>query len=150
MVSTRQSTKHRRGDASPGDSGEDYCSEEGSGSVAVRGPKSRTSRKATPKQKGKQPGKRRRAGKLSKLPDMPLDILYEVSYGINSVDCDKVDDGFGDCRYSVSSIRWIYCGCRGPTKPFIAFSHASPRGTFGWPLSITSPMLNDPLRVLRT
>jgi hypothetical protein len=105
MVSTRQSTKYRRGDVTPGDSGEDYCSEEGSGSIAVRGPKSRTSRKATSKKEGKQPVKRRRAGKLSKLPDMPLDILYEVSYGINSVDGGEVDDGFGVCRYSVSSIR---------------------------------------------
>jgi hypothetical protein len=68
-----------REDVSSGDSGEDYDSEEGLGSVTRGGRESGASRIVTSKQKGKQPEKRRNAGKLSKLPGMPLDVLYEVS-----------------------------------------------------------------------
>jgi len=53
---------------------------EGSDSVAARGPKSIAPIKATPKKKGKQPEKCRNAGKLSRLPDMPSDVLYEVGH----------------------------------------------------------------------
>ena len=86
MVSTRQSTKRRqtvREGAHLGDSGEDYDpGDESSGLPKARRPKPRASGKGTSEQKGKQRGGRRNAGRLSKLPDMPLDILYEVSGGI--------------------------------------------------------------------
>ena len=55
---------------------------EGSDPSMTRRP---TPREGTSKQKGKQRGGRRNTGKLSKLPDMPLDILYEVSYRTISV-----------------------------------------------------------------
>ena len=72
-----------QGDLSSGDSGKYWDQEEGgSGSVPARGPKSGASRRVASRQKGKQPEKRRNVGMLSKLPDMPLDILYEVSSGI--------------------------------------------------------------------
>ena len=106
---------------------------------------------ATPKENEKQPGRRRDVGKLSMLLDMPFDILYEVSHGIIFVADNGMDeDAFGTCRYPLMSVRWIYCECRGSTKLFVMFSHASPRGVHGWPLSITSPKPNGHLRVQRT
>jgi len=150
MVSTR-STKSRRivqGDPPPGDGGDGYEPEKvGSGSTTIQGPKSG---EATSKQKGKQPEKRRKAGKLSKLPDMPLDVLYEVSYGIKSIIHGGApdDNAFGDCRYSLSFTRRTYCGCRGPARPFVMFSQASPRDRFGYPLSTMYPRLGGHLRVL--
>ena len=72
-----------QGVVSSGDSGKCWDPEEGgSGSVPARGPKSGASRRVASRQKGKQPEKRRNVGMLSKLPDMPLDIVYEVSSGI--------------------------------------------------------------------
>ena len=108
-------------------------------------------RAATPKENEKQPEGRRGAGKLSMLPDMPFDILYEVSRGSIFVADNGIHEGaFGTCRYSLMSIRWIYCECCRSTKLFVMFSHASPRGVYGWPLSITSPKPNGHLRVQRT
>ena len=135
MVSKQSTKLHRivREDLPSGDSGEDYDPEEkGSGHSMAQKP--RTSAKATSKQKGKQRGGRRNVGKLSKLPDMPLDILYEASHRIISGtdDHNGVYDGpFGVCRYSLSSIQWIYYGCRGQAMDFATFSQASPRNTFG-------------------
>ena len=85
MLSARRNTKvHRtvQEDVSCGDSNKD-CDpdEECSRPVTERGSKPRASKKVASKQKGKQPEKRRNAGKLSKLPDIPLDILYEVGRG---------------------------------------------------------------------
>ena len=154
MVSKQSTKLHRivREDLPSGDSGEDYDPEEkGSGHSMAQKP--RTSAKATSKQKGKQRGGRRNVGKLSKLPDMPLDILYEVSHRIISVtdDHNGVYDGpFGVCRYSLSSIQWIYYGCHRQARHFATFSQASPRNTFGKPLSITFPRPKDHPRVLRT
>jgi hypothetical protein len=110
MVSARRNTKPpqiTQGGVSSGGSGGDYGLEkEGSGSVIARRTKSRASGKASSKQKGKQPEGRRNTGKLSKLPDMPLDVLYEVGYGINSATDDGVDDdAFGVRRYSLLSTR---------------------------------------------
>jgi len=89
MLPTRQSTRLRQiaqENVSRGDEDEDYDSEEErSRPVTKRGPKPKAPRKVASKWKGKQPEKRRNAGKLSKLPDMPLDILHEVSYRTNSV-----------------------------------------------------------------
>ena len=48
----------------------------------ARAHKSRSEGKDISKQRGKQPGKLRNAGKLSKLPDMPIDIMYDVSYSL--------------------------------------------------------------------
>ena len=71
-----------REDVSCGDSDEDYDPDEKRSRPATeRGSKSRASKKVASKQKGKRPEKRRKAVKLSKLPDMPLDILYEVGHG---------------------------------------------------------------------
>ena len=124
-----------QGDVSPGGSGKYYDPErDGSGSITAQGPKSGASRKVTSRQKGKQSEKRRDVGMLSKLPDMPLDILYEASHRIISGtdDHNGVYDGpFGVCRYSLSSIQWIYYGCRGQAMHFATFSQASPRNTFG-------------------
>ena len=143
-----------REDLPSGDSGEDYDPEEkGSGHSMAQKPKPRTSAKATSKQKGKQRGGRCNVGKLSKLLDMPLDTLYEVSHRIISVtdDHNGVYDGpFGVCRYSLSSIQWIYYGCHRQARHFATFSQASPRNTFGKPLSITFPRPKDHPRVLRT
>ena len=81
---------------------------------------------------------------------MPLDILYEVSPGIVSVTDDGIiEEAFAVCRYSLLSVRWIYYGCHGPTKPFVTFLPTSPRGEYGWPLSVISLQLNSHLRVLR-
>lgn len=135
MVSTR-STNSRQvvQEAVPSsDSGEDYDPEkEPSCSVVTRGSKSRTARKATVKEKGKQPEKRRNAGKLSRLPDMPLDVLYEVSYRPKFIADDGMDDDPPAIdRYSLLSVQWICCGCRGLARPFVMFSQASPRDRFG-------------------
>ena len=95
---------------------------EGSGSVTTQGSRSRDPRKATLKRKWKQPEKLRNAGKLSKLPDMPLDVLYEVSYRtIPATDDGRDDDAPRVCRYSVLFTRWIYWECHGPTRPFVTF-----------------------------
>lgn len=152
MVSTQQSTESYQvvGEGGPpGDSGEDYDPEESSGPLAARRPKPRLSGKGAPKQKGKQCGGRRYVGRLSRLPDMPLDILYEVRI-ISVTDHRVYDDPFGIRRYSPLSVQWNYCRCRGPTRPFAAFSQASHRGRFGEPLSTMSPWLGGHLRVLRT
>jgi hypothetical protein len=129
MASERRSTGSSRiaqGDISSGDSGEDedYDPEKDcSGSVTAQKPKSRASRKATSKQKGKQPEKRRNAGSLSELPDMPLDTLYEVNRRTISVTNDEIyGDALGVHRYSLLSTRWVCYGCRGPTRPFVTFS----------------------------
>lgn len=74
-----------RGNTSSLDGGEDNPQEH-SRSVTA---KFKAPKKVASKQKGKQPKKNRNTAKLSKLPDMPLDILYDVSYRINSF----VDDG---------------------------------------------------------
>ena len=71
------SSQIAQGGGFSGGSGECYDSE-GEGSVTKREARSKVSRKPTSKQKGKQTAKHREAGKLSKLPDMPLDVLYEV------------------------------------------------------------------------
>lgn len=73
------SSQIAQGGGSSGGSGECYDSEgEGEGSVTKREARSKVSRKPTSKQKGKETAKHREAGKLSKLPDIPLDVLYEV------------------------------------------------------------------------
>jgi len=85
MVSTRQSTKSRevaQEGASSGDSGEDYDPGGRSGPATARSSKSRASITPISKQKGKQPEKRRYGGKLSRSPVVPLDVLYEVIYGL--------------------------------------------------------------------
>ena len=77
----------------PSDNGdEDYGPKDASHSVATRGRKSTAPTTATLKRKGKQPGKRRNAGKLSKLPNMPLDILYDVSHKVDSFTDDRIDN----------------------------------------------------------
>lgn len=118
---------------------------------APRGPKSRASESITSKQKGKQPGKRRDAGNLSRLPDMPLDVMYDVSYRIVSIAGGPAcDDPSNVCRYFLLSARWIYCEYRGPTGPFVKFLRTRLRGWFGSPLSTISLTLNGLLRVLMT
>ena len=133
-------------------SGEDYDHKGlGSSSVAAQRLESRASKKAVSKQKGKQPEKRRIAGKLSKLPDMPLDILYEVRRRINPATLYGLNhDPFDIDRYSLLFTQWTYCGCRGPARPFVTSSRASPRNRFGYPLSKTSPGHNAHLHVLGT
>ena len=78
MVSTRRAGKARKIAEevfSPADSGDEY--EEGvSEPSKTRGTKRARIPKAT--YKDKQQGKRRKTAKLSMLPDMPVDILYEV------------------------------------------------------------------------
>jgi len=134
MVSTRRSAKLRQ-NASSGDNGTDYhpeLEEGGSGPLTARGLRfeSRSSRRALT-QKGKQPERCRITGRLSKLPGMPLDVLYEVRRSQFCHRRRRDDDMFDVYRYSLSSTRWIYCGCRGPARPFVTFSPASPRGRFG-------------------
>jgi len=135
MVSTRQGTKSCQivQDDPSGDNGEDYGpEEEGSGSIMTQESKSKASGKAVSKQKGKQPERRRGTGRLSKLPDMPLDVLYEVRRTLGPItNCGISGDVFDTCRYSPSSTLWICCGCRGPARPFVTFSPASPRDRFG-------------------
>ena len=78
MVSTRQAGKSRKiaeKDFSPADSGDEY--EEGTSEPSkTRGTKRVRTSKTT--HKDKQQGKRRKTAKLSMLPDMPVDVLYEV------------------------------------------------------------------------
>ena len=154
MVSTRRTKKPRQDapeDVIPGNGGDDYDAEEESlGPPKARRPKPRASGKEASKEKGKQRRGRRNAGRLSKLPDMSLDILYEVSYGISSVTDDGVIMVLGVCRYSLLSTQWTYCECRGLARLFVPFSRASHRGRFGRPLSITSPSIDGHLRVPRT
>ena len=62
-----------------GDGGkESGLKREGPSSFKTPGPKSGASRKASSKRKGKRTKIYRNADRLSKLPDMPLDVLYEV------------------------------------------------------------------------
>jgi len=96
MVSTRRGTKSReviQEVVSSGDCGEDY---ERSGPASSRSPKSKPSIKPISKQKGKQPGGRRNVGKLSRLPIIPLDVLYEVIYGLIYVADGTPADVFAD------------------------------------------------------
>jgi hypothetical protein len=78
MVSTRRAGKARKIAAevsSPADSGDEY--EEGTPKPnKTRGTKRARTSKTT--SKDKQQEKRRKKGKLSMLPDMPIDVLYEV------------------------------------------------------------------------
>lgn len=78
MVSTRQARKTRklseRG-SSPADSGEEY--EEKAPEPSKTGGTKRV-RASKTTVKNKQQVKRRKKAKLSMLPDMPIDILYEV------------------------------------------------------------------------
>lgn len=69
--------------------GPEKAEKEATGSVMAHGHKPEALGKVASKRKGKQPKKHRDEGGLSKLPDMPLDILYEVRPGVNSV----TDDG---------------------------------------------------------
>lgn len=78
MVSTRQAGKTRKSAAaapSPADSGDEY-EERTPESSKTGGIKRVRASKTTAK--GNQQGKRRKIAKLSMLPDMPIDILYEV------------------------------------------------------------------------
>lgn len=78
MVSTRQAGKTRKSaeeSSPPADSGEEY-EERTPEPNKTRGTKrARTAKTAV---KGKQQEKRRKKAKLSMLPGMPVDILYEV------------------------------------------------------------------------
>ena len=75
MVSARKMRKPSEGASSPADSGDEY-EERTPEPSKTRGIKRvRTSKTAA---KGKQQAKRRKTAKLSMLPDMPIDILYEV------------------------------------------------------------------------
>ena len=59
-------------------------------------------------------------------------IFFMRCASLNSVTDDSAEDNtFGVYRYSLSSTRWIYCGCRGPAMSFVTLSRASPRGGFG-------------------
>jgi len=78
MVSTRQARKtHKSGDecSPPADSGEEY-EERVPEHNKTRGTKRARTAKATVK--GKQQEKRHKKAKLSMLPEMSIDILYEV------------------------------------------------------------------------
>jgi len=109
MVSAEHCTKLpgiTQGDDSSGDSGEHYgpekAEEEATGSVMPRRPKPKVSRKVASKGKGRQLEKRHDEGELSKLPDMPLDVLYQVSPRINSIPmtgCLMISLAFADIRF---------------------------------------------------
>ena len=131
MVSTPQGAKPQ--DLPFGDSGEVHRSEEADPDplTARRSGKPRAPGKVTSKQKGKRREGRRNAGKLSKLPDMPLDILYEVSHRIIFITGDSAYDVFGVCRYYLLYSQLIYYGYRGPARPFVTSSQTSSRGRFG-------------------
>ena len=78
MVSTRQAGKSRKSaeeSFAPADSG-DECEERTPEPGKTRGTKRAKTAKTTVKEK--QKGKRRKKAKLSMLPEMPIDILYEV------------------------------------------------------------------------
>ena len=78
MVSTRQAGKTRKSPEEcslPADSDEEY-EERAPEPNKTRGTK--RARTAKPTVKGKQQEKRRKKAKLSMLPEMPVDILYEV------------------------------------------------------------------------
>ena len=131
MVSSRSTKPHQvvREDSPSGDGGEGCGPERGPSSVTTRGPKSRASRKATStQQKGKQPERCRNVGRLSKLPDMSLDILSDVSYRVTPVTDEMDDDAVGIRRYSLLSTQWTYCAYHGPTRPFTVFSQVLEMG----------------------
>ena len=77
-----------QGDGSSEDT--EKTEKEAVGSVTAHEPKPRASGKAASKRKGNQPEKHHGRGELSLLPDIPLDVLYEVSPRIDSV----TDDGW--------------------------------------------------------
>ena len=134
-----------------GRSGGDYDPDkQGSGPRSMIGPEPRASGKTTLKQEEKQSGKNHDAGKHSMLQNMPLDVLYDVSCGTISVSDMACNDTLDTFRYSLSSARWTYSGCRGQTRLFVMVSRTSPRDWFGSPLSITFRRLNAPLHVPRT
>jgi len=84
MVSTRRNTKPRevtQEGASFGNSGEVHHPGEHSRPASIPSSKSKASITLISRQKGKQLEKRRSVGKLSKLPVLPPDVLYEVIYG---------------------------------------------------------------------
>ena len=141
-------SRHRSSSFPPGMS---YNLGKHSSGSLLWGPKSRALGNTTSKQKGGQPRKHRDAGKLSRLPDMPLDIMYDVSCRIVSVACLGISDNVLNIhRYSLLSARWIYSEYRGPTGLFVTFSQTRLRGWFGWPPSITSLRFDGHLRVLTT
>lgn len=88
-----------------GDIGKDEDPEKrGSAAFSARGPKFRVSGNTASKKKWKHPGTRRDAGRLSRLPDMPLDVMYDVSYRIASIAGGGVYDNLMDLyRYSLLS-----------------------------------------------
>lgn len=100
----------------------------GSRSVTTGGHKS-----TTLEQKGKQPEENRNMGQLSKLPKMPLNVLYEVRHKVDPFAGDTVDHAYSGrlYRYSLSFTRWTCCLCRGPARPFAKFSKASFQDRFG-------------------
>lgn len=78
MVSTRQAGRTRKSaekSSPPADSGDEY-EERTPEPNKTRGTKRVRTAKTTAK--GKQQEKRRKKAKLSMLPEMPIDILYEV------------------------------------------------------------------------
>lgn len=106
MVSTRRSTKSReliQEDVSSGDIREDYDPGECSGPASSRSSKSKASINSISKQNGKQPRGRRSAGRLPKLPVVPLDILYEVIYGLIHIADEIPADVFTDILSCPSS-----------------------------------------------
>jgi len=93
------------------------------------------------------------AGRPSKLPDMPLDVLYEVSYTIVSAD-DDMRDGYAFDVYRYSLVHPVDL-LRVSWANIVAFSQTKPRGRSGYSLSATSawpqgppPCLEDPTEVV--
>lgn len=94
MVSTRNAKKSRRsakGDSSPVDSGGEY--EEPAPESNKTGGKKRV-RTTKTTVKDKVAGKRQKRAKLSMLPEMPIDILYEVRESISFSAFSLIRSGF--------------------------------------------------------
>lgn len=74
MSSRRQSRRVTKADV-------DYKEDDNSGPSEDESVSTSTKKRKTPAGGGQKKVLKRRKGKLSKLPDMPLDVLYEVMFG---------------------------------------------------------------------
>jgi len=59
----------------------DYKEDDNSGPSEDEGVSTHTKKRTKATSNGQKKVTRRKKGKLSRLPDMPLDVLYEVTFG---------------------------------------------------------------------
>ena len=127
----RPSTRNKRSATSAVDN---YATEESDDELPRPLPK-RSKTKATPKESGSKTVKRGKVGKLSKLPDMPLDILFEVAILPITV---ASEPEILLPRYFPFSILWISCSWPEQQSASALFSCVGLQDLFGLSPSLLS------------